>query len=110
MSQPDHTHIHTLVIFKSFAHESEAQTGESHWFTLITMFRTIFGVYVTGTEKDVNKEKNILHKKGRRFWSLLQVGRRVGNLRTGRREYLERALNSPGGETKAPPTRQQARP
>ena len=73
MSQPDHTHIHTLVIFKSFAHESEAQTGESHWFTLITMLRTIFGVYVTGTEKDVNKEKNILHKKGRRLWSLLQV-------------------------------------
>lgn len=57
MSQPDHTHIHTSVIFKSFARESEAQAGESHWFTLITMLRTIFGVNVTGTEKDVNKEK-----------------------------------------------------
>lgn len=51
-----------------------------------------------GRKKDVNKVKNILHHKVRRLWSLLQVGRRVGNSRTGRREYLERHLDSPGGK------------
>lgn len=89
-------HIQVSVMFKSFASESDTRQVENHWFTLTSTSGTIFGVNVTRKEKMSTKKKNILHKKGRRLWSPLQVGRRVGNTRTERRDYLaEEKISDP---------------